>query len=99
MDTSKHTPTPWAFEPDHSKRDGSQFIFSDADRDTWVATAENRETNGAEASANAAFIVRACNSHDALVAALREIAAMNGTYCGVAVETARAALAAAESQP
>jgi hypothetical protein len=57
--------------------------------------------------ANARFIVTACNAHDELVAALREIAgrefgpsihdAQTARYSGWAVELARAALASAEA--
>lgn len=43
-------------------------------------------------------ISRLRRERDALVAALREISALDGAYCGVAVELARAALAAAQEK-
>jgi hypothetical protein len=53
-----------------------------------------------EQEANAAFIVRAVNNHDALAAALREILAdEDRDICSDAEEQARAALAALEVQP
>ena len=56
---SQHTPTPWNVVT----HNGVSLIDGDADR---IGV-------NVEAPANAAFIVRACNSHDALVKALEAL--------------------------
>ena len=57
-----HTPTPWAVEGWLIVKDkGVRYSIAD------VMTTAN--LNDSEKEANAAFIVRACNSHDDLVAA------------------------------
>jgi hypothetical protein len=97
MSTTTHTPTPWYTELDRSIRadDGDGHVALLAGSDFNVATEE----------ANAAFIVRACNAHDALVAALRELiddadnsgvtAHFKGRGFDESIEKARAALAKA----
>ncbi len=67
--TALHTMTPWIV--DNVKTDGGLNI-------TYVATATDEQISpiakvtSHNASANAAFIVRACNTHDELVAALED---------------------------
>jgi hypothetical protein len=56
--SAEHTPTPWYISGKSTIRRGSN---------DWIGYVHWR--NGA---ANAEFIVRACNAHDNLVAALRE---------------------------
>jgi hypothetical protein len=64
--TTQHTPTPWKTEtPKGWEQKGLTAIWSDG---VMVATCGRQGTQ--EQQDNAAFIVRACNSHDALVAAL-----------------------------
>lgn len=68
MDTSKHTPTPWM------KADfpGSFRTFISSTDGKLLANAYHMDDGGDEtAEANAALIVRAVNSHEQLVAALR----------------------------
>jgi hypothetical protein len=65
--STQHTPTPW--QVDASKHSVSIV----ADRFCVAQTATAQTGNVAPAEANAAFIVRACNAHDELVAALREL--------------------------
>jgi hypothetical protein len=62
---SEHTPTPWEsnFNRIESKDDHG------VDNDGWMIA----ECIGPEQEANAEFIVRACNAHDALVAACEKI--------------------------
>jgi len=67
----KHIPTPWAIQ--YSYEDGHHI---GPDRYTTICTvrngADDEEYGGKEGElANAAFIVRACNSHDRLVRALQ----------------------------
>lgn len=62
-----HTPTPWRVG-----KTSPLFVWG-AD-DSKVAETVPEENYGkarSHAAANAAFIVRACNSHDALIAALQ----------------------------
>lgn len=61
--TAAHTPTPWAVRETIG---GKRWIYSG---ETRVAKA----ASGKRKAENEAFIVRACNSHDALVAALERI--------------------------
>jgi hypothetical protein len=84
MNTTQHTPTPWTFnDTDGTIRadansvsdqmgDYRGSIIADLKPalgcDEWTGSA--REHARAETEANAAFIVRACNAHDDLVAAL-----------------------------
>jgi chromosome segregation ATPase len=75
MDNStKHTPGPW-----FTKRQGFSTVYVEARlRDGWiqeVAACGPTEAGAEQQEANAAFIVRACNAYDGLVAdnaALRE---------------------------
>ena len=63
---SEHTPTPWRYQEKsdaytHIVRSGERFIFQ-----------LSQNTNG-ESEATARFIVKAVNSHDAMVKKLEEI--------------------------
>jgi len=63
-----HTPTPWSVRASRND-EGYGLLICDEDQtilagmDTWLGP-----TPEAEMEANAAFIVRACNSHEALLA-------------------------------
>lgn len=96
---AKHTPTPWGVWLNHRicpEPQPGQFTSE------TIATVDN--------DANAAFIVRAVNSYDALVEALEFYANRDnwkdeesgiGTHPGEAIDygaTARAALAAAKGE-
>jgi hypothetical protein len=65
-ETIKHTPTPW---------DWSKGEATDCDIVTSysgvIAVMEHNHVAGIDGPANAAFIVRACNSPDAMLAALK----------------------------
>jgi hypothetical protein len=70
--SAKHTPTPWHLTNDE--------IRSECTRDRFVASCEfidfiKGDDDTAENLANAAFIVRAANNHDALVEIARTMAA------------------------
>jgi hypothetical protein len=63
--TQTHTPTPWFF-------DGGELIRANTKHDGEVTIATVRgwtKEYEKEEKANAAFIVKACNNHDALVGA------------------------------
>jgi hypothetical protein len=62
MPETTHTPTPF-----HANPDNPLEVWSESN--TLVAECDPYESSDAEAKVNAAFIVRACNSHAALVAA------------------------------
>ena len=82
---SAHTPTPWF-------SDETLIFVPDLNNDlAGIDIAE------AKRAADAAFIVRACNAHDDLVAALRRAveAAEARMPCATFLDDARAALAKA----
>ena len=76
-----HTPTPWRYGLKVSKRPAWEKILSGPIHVATVVQCDSspiRVLNDtpksqAEAEANAAFIVRACNSHAQLVAALEKL--------------------------
>ena len=90
---AQYTPTPWAVA------DGPEIYSVPAYRSVAMALADGNE------DANAAFIVRACNSFDDLVAALSFNVSICANTChqvdrqtaGEMYEMARAALAKAEA--
>lgn len=63
---SAHTPTPWVIDPLYK----AEVLTSDL-RELVTCWSE-------ECESNAEFIVRACNSHEALVEALRAVASLPG---------------------
>ena len=93
----KHTPTPWHVVAGTLIKD-ELMPFDRDERDTaLIATADGDPTD-VRAAANAAFIVRAVNSHEQLVAALRACLDADGiSQRRAASALARAALAAAEA--
>ena len=64
--TTKHTPTPW-----YKDNSFINFDYTDSDGNRYHGTICELGLRGSIQSANAAFIVRAVNSHDRLVEALR----------------------------
>lgn len=70
---TQHTRTPWRTDPDYCNdiqtSDGKLTIASiwHEEGGPWLPPLE-------EAEANAAFIVRACNAHDDMLSALRDVA-------------------------
>ncbi len=84
---NKHTPTPWQAQPPLENEDGLAIIGLQLDEDgtplftptnglvavTCQSPVEFDEGDYTRAAANAAFIVRACNSHDALLEALEAL--------------------------
>ncbi len=99
-----HTPTPWQIG------DKSELqVFSTDEINGLVMIADtvsgfNRKFTASEARQNAAFIVRACNAHDALVECtndylqvllLRKAAGEYGSVIDAAITDASDALAAA----
>lgn len=68
---AQHTPTPWNVLSPKGTLCAWRIVSND---DCNVAFVAQRLSN-AEADANAAFIVTACNAHDELVAALRNLEA------------------------
>lgn len=99
----KHTPGPW--KSDEMAEDMALFHITGPDG-RRVASVDCRTTfmeDVDEAAANAAFIVRAVNCHEELLAALKSmVSAFHPTqggsdiYCDAATNAARAAIAKAE---
>lgn len=86
--TTEHTPTPWKANLTHNEP--CVYAGTGSGRGIAYMQAENTPhiENSAERAANAAFIVRACNAHEDLVAALREAqAALNGAPNTVGLHT------------
>jgi hypothetical protein len=96
---NKHTPTPWILDATPSHAPCSFIIRAKAEKcDAWAPVAT---CSGSVATAeNAALIVRAVNSHEALVDALRLCAAQlnEETLGGEALDKALAVIAKAEVQ-
>lgn len=105
MSNTKHTPTPWHMSVEEKSRRDDVYIVGNPTGalggarqlaymvDTWT---------GASTEANAAFIVRAVNSHDQLVDVVKEMMALgerlvDDVYGYEFVRKAKAALTAAEA--
>ncbi len=74
MSDAKHTPTPWVFIPMNEYVYDAAFKYRIEGEDGFSPCciyADGTKNKGTT-EANAAFIVRACNSHDALVDALKK---------------------------
>lgn len=69
---TKHTKTPWTCNQ-LSDRERGQFEITKDQRCYWIARVGAPIEDYAIAKANAEFIVKACNMHDELVAALEAI--------------------------
>lgn len=65
MSEQTHTPTPWMADGPMVSKAGTLICVADCED---LA----KDMPDEEAEANAAFIVRACNSHDALISVLKE---------------------------
>ena len=91
---SEHTPTPWHWEEEPAGAvDKEALVSADGTRVLWPVTGWDRGDVGirtgdwpkkgedALPKANAAFIVLACNAHDALVEAVTHLKA-----CGACAE-------------
>ena len=89
--TTQHTPTPWAAS-------GVTVYGSDGGARNTVADTTCCGSMTREADeANAAFIVRAVNSHDALVAAVTMVLDADGDLNAIDFDQLRAALARVRS--
>ena len=72
---SEHTPTPWHFEELSQRPDGCGYLRCETDN-LEIAHHGDMGRSREENLANAAFIVKAVNNHDALVKALTELSNM-----------------------
>ena len=108
MDTPKHAPTPW--------KASGKTIKGNTCRDSSKVTIARVDSRGKFVpgcdEANADFIVRACNNHDALLAALKDTvcrltelrdctamlgaAAVDRALIQIGIDQARAAIAQTE---
>ncbi len=99
MSKATHTKTPWRIG-----RNGADYCVFAGDEKFIADCDRSDDMDGSpEDIANAAFIVRAANSHDALVEALKKtVSVVTGDIMSKsglidALESARAALALAEA--
>lgn len=93
--TTNHTPTPWTQHNGEIFAERDDFGTMQVAQVMWRNPASYAEYGGAQqAEADTAFIVTACNAHDELVAALREIlkASLGGYSTVRTAAIARAAL-------
>jgi hypothetical protein len=104
MDTSKHTPTPWrasdSVGPNMQSYTQSACVTGLGEHRMKIIAGCFSDIGGVDvAAANAAFIVKAVNSHEQLVAAARQALAecvdLVSTPAGDALEAALAAAGAA----
>ena len=87
MTQQKHTATPWkAGRPNVFRNERRIFIMDDTEDGTGNVAAVYAQA-GTEGEANAAFIVKACNSHGALVKALEKL--FDGGYLQTGEDTTR----------
>ena len=94
-----HTPTPWIIASQIAGE--GIWIESEGDEPEEICKVSAETTGEKEAKANAAFIVRACNSHAALVEALElvdDMWANNGEPTDEHIRRIRAALKLAKGQ-
>jgi hypothetical protein len=89
---SEHTPTPWIVD---ATKFGPKIYETGRDADAICQLFDKNGIAFISDVANAAFIVRACNSHDALVKALEEIAGESGKKypSSIPISVAKRALA------
>jgi len=67
MSESKHTQGKWEYKIDVDSRHYKDYVLTSPNRPCILIA----RIYGPDAEANAEFIVRACNSHDALLTASR----------------------------
>lgn len=98
--TQKHTPTPWI-----TQQIENHIQIMRGHEYGYTGIGQTYHTDLETNKANAAFIVRACNSHDALVEALEGLLADDGTASSQNInkvlkarEKARTALALAKGE-
>jgi hypothetical protein len=93
----KHTPLPWHFQDEYIRADSENMDDSgNIVADVYVKPSS---THDDIMQANAAFIVRACNSHYEMLAALKGMLSIADRYTGVClkeIDNARAAIAKAK---
>jgi hypothetical protein len=104
---SEHNATPWRYTADNNTSYGRVVIEAS---DGWTIAWVIDDITSVDPEANAAFIVRAVNAYDDLVAALRPFAELadifastgastiGGPDMGKALAAARAALTKAQQQ-
>lgn len=93
---AKHTATPWGFDTINDCQDARVVIYSKNLRDLDEVASMVVFDEVEVAKANAAFIVKACNSHKALVEALRYVYSVLSNQDGLAKEKIERALKQAE---
>lgn len=97
MMSDAHTPTPWKYYWREEDGIADCGIFQEKRAGHAYSIARCPKYQSREQwEVNAAFIVRACNSHDKLVAALSSLLNGEGDWTAERIAECRAALKAAE---
>lgn len=88
----QHTETPWKW---HAQGDANEYCLLTSGGDWVISFRQNGGLIDAKQRANAAFIVKACNTHDLLIAALEQVLELgaNGPGRDVFARIAEEALA------
>lgn len=102
-DNTKHTPTPWAYlRDDIMPGHGEHFAIVCRSDEPYSGAADIARTYNTDsrdnAEGNAAFIVRAVNSHAALVEALEKVKPIVGAACAASSNEIRPLREAAYKQ-
>lgn len=94
--TEQHTKTPWSIQSSSiSYAAGSKFVIRDSDGKDSCPVAEITTYTHPDRK-DAAFIITACNAHEALVSALEELINSPNAKQNAMWDRARAALALAK---
>lgn len=91
-----HTPAPWRVEADEK---GGEIQGYDIRTDSEEIVGQEGILGGPIGEANAAFIVRAVNAHEALVDALRGALYWNRERPQLWMDAARSAISLADPEP
>lgn len=81
---TEHTPGPWHTERGLSSTGATPIRDAERVNVAWVCGSDAIDGTPQKAKANAEFIVRACNAHDELVAALEKQVAHTEQLAGMA---------------
>ena len=97
MTVNKHTPGPWEVDRANPEMVYTEYVDNDG-ASRYICDCDSDILPQKEYEANAAFIVRACNAHDELLAALEELLKYKGVMSDESVSMAKAIIARARGE-